>query len=186
MGVQVCETVSWTEVAGWKCASSATESLGGAPLIATLRVRERSWQLSSSVRPSAWSVIGSSGGIPTSFNEFREGSMGRYAFLVLTNAKSGQDAEFNDWYTNTHLDDLLRLEGFVAAQRFQVVEGAHESPPPHRYMAIYEIEADDLALAQKALAAAAESGAMFVSPSLERGTAAWYFEPITDRLSSTD
>ena len=53
-------------------------------------------------------------------------------------------------------------------------------------MAIYEIEADDLAPAQKALATAAESGTMFVSPSLDAGTDAWYFEPITDRLTSTD
>jgi len=78
------------------------------------------------------------------------------------------------------------LEGFVAAQRFEVVEGAHEAPPPHRYMALYEIEADDVAHAQKALAAAAESGQMYVSPSLDSGTAAWYFEPITERRTAAN
>ncbi len=112
--------------------------------------------------------------------------MGRYTFLVLTNAKAGQDDEFNDWYTNVHLGDLLKLEGFVAAQRFRIVEGAHETSPPHRYMALYEIETDDLALAKKALSAAAESGEMFVSPSIETGTAAWYFEPITERVTAID
>jgi hypothetical protein len=117
-------------------------------------------------------------------NEYTGGGMGRYTFLVLTNAKAGREDEFNDWYTNTHLDDILRLDGFVAAQRFRIVEDAHQTPPPHRYMALYEIEADDVALAQKSLAAAGESGEMFISPSLDKDTAAWYFEPITERLTA--
>ncbi len=113
--------------------------------------------------------------------------MGRYTLLVLANAKAGQDDEFNDWYTNRHLDDVLNVDGFVAAQRFQIVDDAHPTAPPHRYMALYEVEADDLALAQKSLAAAAESGEMFVSPSLDSdAVAAWYFEPITERLTAPD
>jgi len=113
--------------------------------------------------------------------------MSLYTFLVLTNAKDGRDDEFNDWYTNTHLADVVKIDGFVAAQRFRIVDGAHEQTPSHRYMALYEIEADDLTLVQKALAAAAESGEMPVSSSLDAdNVSAWYFEAMTDRVVAPD
>ena len=45
--------------------------------------------------------------------------MGRYMFLGLTNATEGRDDEFNDWYDNRHLPDVLAVEGFVAANAIQ-------------------------------------------------------------------
>ena len=71
--------------------------------------------------------------------------MPRYNLLALTNAVPGREAEFNDWYTNVHLADVLKLPGVQAAQRFclsgiQHRAGAH----PWEYMAVYEIETDDL------------------------------------------
>ena len=60
--------------------------------------------------------------------------------VVLTNAVPGEDDEYNEWYTDRHLADVLALDGFVPAQRFEItpVEGAAE--PAYRYLAIYEIE----------------------------------------------
>lgn len=65
-----------------------------------------------------------------------------YKFLVLSNPVEGREDEYNTWYDNTHLADVLKVDGFVAAQRFSAVpmEGADQ---PYRYMAIYEIEAND-------------------------------------------
>ena len=52
-----------------------------------------------------------------------------------------RDGEFNDWYDRTHLPELLAVPGFVSARRYRRVgdDGAPE------YLAVYEIEADDLA-----------------------------------------
>ena len=44
----------------------------------------------------------------------------RYVFIVFANPLPGREAEFNDWYLNTHLGDLVQLEGWVGAQRFQL------------------------------------------------------------------
>lgn len=68
--------------------------------------------------------------------------MAKYKFLVLTNPVSGREAEYNDWYDNTHLSDVLRVPGFVAAQRFKCEVPASDGHV-YNYMAIYEIESDN-------------------------------------------
>jgi hypothetical protein len=48
--------------------------------------------------------------------------MARHTFVVFTNPTEGQEDEYNDWYDNTHLSDVLKVEGFVAAQRFKLAD----------------------------------------------------------------
>ena len=45
--------------------------------------------------------------------------MPRYNLIVLTNPVDGREDEYNDWYTNVHLDDVLKIPGVVGAQRFR-------------------------------------------------------------------
>jgi len=40
----------------------------------------------------------------------------KYIFVVQANAVNGREQEFNDWYTNRHLLDVMALPGIVAAQ----------------------------------------------------------------------
>jgi hypothetical protein len=47
----------------------------------------------------------------------------QFAFLVITNPVPGHEAEFNDWYTNTHMGDLGQLEGWEGSQRFVLAPG---------------------------------------------------------------
>ena len=47
--------------------------------------------------------------------------MARYQYVVMTNAVEGRDAEFNEWYTNIHLKEVLEVPGFTAATRYRVV-----------------------------------------------------------------
>jgi len=64
-------------------------------------------------------------------------------FAVFTAPVEGQEDEYNRWYDEQHLSDVLRVPGVVAAQRYDL---AHPGPggaePAHRYLAIYEIEGD--------------------------------------------
>jgi hypothetical protein len=103
----------------------------------------------------------------------------------MTNAVEGQDDEFNTWYNEVHLPDVVRVEGFVAAQRFRLTETDPAQSFGHRYLSLYELETDDLARSRKALSAVAGTDAMVISPALDRGAAsAAYFEPITERVKS--
>ena len=108
--------------------------------------------------------------------------MTKYMFVVLTNAVAGEDEAFNRWYTEVHLPDVLRVEGFTAAQRFRFRprEGGRDSP--YRYMALYEVETEDLEAAQKRLKAIAGTDAMPWSPAFDReDVVGWYYEPICER-----
>jgi hypothetical protein len=111
--------------------------------------------------------------------------MARHTFVVLTNAVEGKDEEFNDWYNNRHLSDILATKGFVAAQRFRLAEMDPEQDFPHRYLALYEVETDDLDKTNQAMMEAANGGGMFISPALNLGNAvAKYFTPITERVTA--
>jgi len=64
----------------------------------------------------------------------------KQVFLVYTNPMSDeQDAEFNDWYTNTHLAEIVAIPGFASATRYRVT-GPNAAGATHRYLAIYELE----------------------------------------------
>jgi hypothetical protein len=106
-----------------------------------------------------------------------------YTLLVLTNPVSGREDEYNNWYDNQHLSDLLAVDGFVAAQRFRLAETDPPQQFAHRYLAIYEIETDDLAKTQAALAAAANTDAMIISDALDLSDpTTMFFSRITDRV----
>lgn len=92
--------------------------------------------------------------------------MSRYKLVVLTNAVEGRDEAFNDWYNNHHLAEVVAIPGFHAAQRFKlhrVTTGAFEN----RYLAIYDIDAEDPDAAWDALAGSAEAGKLWVSDTLD-------------------
>ncbi len=49
-----------------------------------------------------------------------------------------REDEYNTWYDEVHIPQLLTLDGIVAARRLRPVDG--NGP----YVAIYELEGDDL------------------------------------------
>jgi hypothetical protein len=112
--------------------------------------------------------------------------MPRHILLVLSNAADGRDDEFNDWYTNVHLRDVLAVEGFVAAQRFRLADAQlqPDRPAPHRYLAVYEIDADDVTAPLQALLSGVTSGAIPLSDTLDlESLTTFAFTPITDRVT---
>lgn len=68
--------------------------------------------------------------------------MPKVKMLVYTNALEGKDEEFNRWYDNIHIPEVLQLSKSVAAQRFRLSDAQPGDPEPHRYLAIYEFEVD--------------------------------------------
>lgn len=108
-----------------------------------------------------------------------DGTMARHMLVVLTNAAEGRDAEFNEWYTETHLADVLGVDGFIAAQRFALAPMNEGEKIPARYLALYEIETDDLAATLEALSAGA--GGMVISEAMT-DPLAMVATPITERV----
>ena len=43
--------------------------------------------------------------------------MRKFSWIVMTNADPSHEKEFNAWYDDVHLGDLLRIPGVTAAKR---------------------------------------------------------------------
>ena len=66
-------------------------------------------------------------------------------FMVKSDAADGREDEYNTWYNEVHLPEVLQIEGFQAAQRFALNEHQVQKGQTHGYLAIYEIDSDNVA-----------------------------------------
>jgi hypothetical protein len=108
--------------------------------------------------------------------------MAKYSFLVLSNAESGREDEFNHWYTNRHIPDVLKVPGFVAGQRFVLSdEPTASSSTEWKYLAIYEVDTDDIASTLAELRRRSRTDAMPVSDALARSMSLM-FSPVAERV----
>ena len=75
--------------------------------------------------------------------------MAKWLLTVETNCSDpAREAEFNEWYNNIHLPDVLEVPGFVRAIRY---ENTDTSEGKAKFLAIYEVETDDLDKVMKTL-----------------------------------
>jgi hypothetical protein len=104
-----------------------------------------------------------------------------HMFLVLTNPAEGLEDEYNDWYTNLHLDEVVAVPGFVSARRYGLSDdqlGGFGSSK-HRYLAIYEIAGAPVDAFQ-ALHDELDSGRMVLPEALRRDDInPWCYTPIS-------
>ena len=57
-------------------------------------------------------------------------------FVVKAVPPKGKEAEFNRWYNDEHVPDVLKYPGVVSARRYQAIAGEDK----YEYMAVYEIK----------------------------------------------
>jgi hypothetical protein len=112
--------------------------------------------------------------------------MASYRLLVLSNPVAGQEEEYNHWYSQQHLGDVVRIPGFVGAQRFKLVEPVLMAENfPWRYVAIYEIETDNLAAALEELSTKTGTVAVPMSEAIDTvNIVAVPMLPITEKVVS--
>ncbi len=108
--------------------------------------------------------------------------MARHVQIVLSNpVEARREAEFNEWYTNTHIPDLMTLPGFVRAQRYRLAHSFRDpnGGPTWAYMVYYELETPDLGQMLTDLVDAHGDGRITVSDVLDNETlTALVFSPV--------
>ena len=67
-----------------------------------------------------------------------------YEFVVFTKPVPGQDAVFNNWYDHQHMPDVLRVPGFVAAQRFVETFASPSGASIPRYLIVFTLRSRDI------------------------------------------
>jgi len=53
----------------------------------------------------------------------------KYIIAVYSNPTEGNEDAYNQWYSDTHLAEVLQVPGFVAAQRFKLDEDQAPATP---------------------------------------------------------
>lgn len=91
--------------------------------------------------------------------------MTSHYLLVFSDPVKGRDDEYNRWYNEQHLDDVLQVPGFIAAQRLSIDEGI--APNGCRNLAIYELETDKPASVLANLVALTNTDAMPLTDALD-------------------
>lgn len=93
--------------------------------------------------------------------------MPRYLFVVYTNPAPGREAEYNDWYDNRHLGDVLAVPGVKSARRLELCgPQVQDCEQPYKYLALYDVEAESEQAFYDALLARAGTDAMPVNGDL--------------------
>lgn len=112
--------------------------------------------------------------------------MAKHVFVVMTNPTGDRDAEFNKWYDNQHIPDVLRVPGFVAAQRFKISDAQMGGAKSQwRYLALYELESNDPAASIKELQARVGTSAMVMSDAIDMSSiGAFMFTAIGERVTA--
>ncbi len=110
--------------------------------------------------------------------------MKKHLLLFFSNPVDGQEDEYNKWYTDTHLHDVVKVPGFVSAQRFELSEAQMQEGIEYRYLAVYEIETDDIKSAIDALGQA-RNDSMVMSSALDfTNLQSYLFTPISEKVYS--
>jgi hypothetical protein len=88
--------------------------------------------------------------------------MDRGAIYVASRpASPDREAEYNTWYDEVHLQEVCALPGFVSARRFSPVRD--DGP----YLALYEIEGEDLVAIISGMFRVARQGGFAMSDAMQ-------------------
>jgi hypothetical protein len=99
--------------------------------------------------------------------------------VVLSNTVPGADVDdFNEWYTGGHISQVLALDYFLAADRYEI-HGGKEGQ--HRFLTIFTIEDGKLEEARKVMSEANKSGYFKGHPALAMDFVRTWHEPIASR-----
>lgn len=93
-----------------------------------------------------------------------------YTVLVFNDPVAGQEDEFNRWYDEEHLPDVLAVPGFFSGQRFRrSSEQLLDKPSASSgYLTVFTIVTDDLPAVFAELHRRGEKGMISLSPSVSR------------------
>lgn len=96
--------------------------------------------------------------------------MAKAAMLAWSNPSGEGDDAYNEWYDSVHATQVAEaIPGVTEVRRYRLVDdsAAGEGELPHRYLAIYVLESDDVAGAAAALGAAGGAGKLDMSTAID-------------------
>lgn len=101
-----------------------------------------------------------------------------YLLLALTNAGENRDDDYNRWFDDRHIPEVLSVDGIVSAQRYKLADSQRTPGPfPYGYVAAYRLETADLGATLSALGDTIAAGVKTDAGDPAR-RAIWVLEPL--------
>jgi hypothetical protein len=97
-----------------------------------------------------------------------------YTMFVSTSAAPGQDAEFNRWYDEQHVPDVLRIPGFSSARRYALKRVATAGVAMAPYLVLFTVQTYDLELTIADLKRRVRTGVTKMTPAFGPGGHVYY------------
>jgi hypothetical protein len=109
-------------------------------------------------------------------NREEHDAMAKYVMVVQSKAVEGQDAGYNEWYDTIHMEDILDLPGVNSGRRFDF-DSTMMGAPGQPYLAIYEIETDDINTVTAEMGKRAMDGKMRQTDTLDApASVLWFYK----------
>lgn len=98
--------------------------------------------------------------------------MASHRLVAFSTPRPGCELELERWYDEQHIPDCLRLDGFIAAERFRIDNPpAGIDVPAWKVMVVYEIESDDIAATLAQIPNVIRTPAMPMTEAIDMSTA---------------
>ncbi|MFN3233671.1 MAG: hypothetical protein ACE363_16145 [Alphaproteobacteria bacterium] len=97
--------------------------------------------------------------------------MEKHLVIIKSNAVAGREADYEAWYNNIHLGEVLQVPGFLTGQQYRTPPSPDGSPPSHSHTAVFEVESDDITATLTQLGEEFASGRMTATDALDTNTA---------------
>ena len=115
--------------------------------------------------------------------------MAKYIMLAFSNPVPGREDEYNAWYDEFHVPEMLMTPGLVAAQRYRVapIEPPNYpgyQPMAYKYLNLMEMETDDLVKTKEILWSPANVGRIRKSDAFDSSKVVCkIYEPFRPRVT---
>lgn len=100
-------------------------------------------------------------------------------------ASPAQEDEFNDWYDNVHIPQVVeRIPGVVGGSRYKYSDAQlvpEDQAPSRRYLSLYQLDTDDLAATAQRLGEALGDGSLDLTDAIdmaEAGPVMHFYTPV--------
>ena len=106
--------------------------------------------------------------------------MAKYSMVVQSQAVAGRDDDYNEWYDNQHFGDICALPGVTGGRRLEHAMTAM-GEPGLKYLAIYDIETDDIGAVMAEMGRRGAEGQMPISDALDGPASVLWVYKVSDK-----
>ena len=106
--------------------------------------------------------------------------MAKYSMVVQSQAVAERDDDYNEWYDNQHFGDICALPGVTGGRRLEHAMTAM-GEPGLKYLAIYDIETDDIGAVMAEMGRRGAEGLMPISDALDAPASVLWVYKVSDK-----